>query len=105
MRIGVHMQKQVQLAFTGYDNKDVELTLKKIMKKLSDPKSDLKISTHGNPEYHDEPLANQPPLHGCNHQNVTIVSLSVSGSLKNIKRLVEIKTPDGVMVEILPQTA
>lgn len=96
------MQKQVQLAFTGYDSKDVELTLKKIMKKLSDP--DLKISTKGTPEYHDEPLANQPPLHGCNHQNVTIVSLAVSGSLKNIKRLVEVKTPDGVMVEILPQT-
>lgn len=101
MRMRDKMQIQAQLALTGYNDRNVKLALKKIMEKLSDSK----ITVNGDPIKQSEPLDNQPPLHGCDHNDLTVISISVSGSLKDVKRLVETKTPRGVMVELLPQAA
>lgn len=101
----MQMQKHVQLAFTGYDKSNVESALEIIMKTITKKSSNLDIIIHGTPISQRELLVNQPPLHGCDHKDLTVIALSISGSLKDVKRLVETKTPRGVMVEVLPQAA
>ena len=97
------MQVQVQLALTGYNEKNVEIALTNITKMISDSQYKLKVAITGEPVKREELLENQPPLHGCDHRNVTIFAIPVSGSLRDVKRLADTETPDGVMVEVLPQ--
>ena len=96
------MQIQAQLALTGYNEKNVKKALTKITKEVSNSK--LNVSISGEPVKRNKLLENQPPLHGCDHRNVTIFAVPVSGSLKDVKHLIDTETPDGVMIEILPQT-
>lgn len=87
-----------RIVFTGYNGIEVESSLKKIMRESR--KCD--VSIHGLPEHHDECLPTQPVLHGSGYGDMTIMSLIVSGSLKNIKRLLSTPTPEGMMLELLP---
>ena len=101
MRSGVQMQKQVQLAFTGYNESNVKLALKTIMKKSSD----FDVIVNGKPIQQHELLVGQPQLRGCDKKDLTVFSVSITGSLENLKNLVKIKTPLGVQIDLLPQAA
>lgn len=99
------MQIRTLVTVTGYNEEKVKTAVTKIRKKISDTRSKLDVSLDDEPVKKNNLLKNQPPLHGCDHKDITIFALPISGSLEDIKRLADTETPDGVMVEILPSVA
>ena len=42
----------------------------------------------------------EPKLWGCDSKDVTRITMTVNGSFADMKNLVHVKTPDGVLVEM-----
>ena len=84
------------LDLIGYDTSKIDSTASIIIKNLSKYNVDLqkkpfvkKISVNGD----------EPTLWGCNYEDVTRKTMTVRGSLNDMKNLIHVETPDGVLVE------
>ena len=95
------MQKQIQLAFAGYNESNVKTAVKTIV--TNSP--NFNIVVKGNAIKEDGLIINQPNLRGCDNKDLKIYSISIMGSLVNIRNLVKMKTPPGVQIDLLPQVA
>ena len=101
MRSGVQMQKQVQLAFTGYSESNVRIAVDTIVQNSAH----FDITVNGNPIKENGLIVNQPNLRGCDNEDLKVYSLSIEGALANAKELVRTKTPLGVQIDLLPSPA
>jgi len=95
------MQKQIQLAFTGYNESNVKTAVKTIMVNSSS----FDIIVKGNPIKESGLITNQPNLRGCDNADLKIYSISITGTIVDIRNLVKMKTPQGVQIDLLPQAA
>ena len=93
------MQKQMQLAFTGYDESKVKIAVKKIV--VNSPNFDIVVN--GDPTKEKGLIKYQPKLRGCDYKDIKIYSLSIIGDIANMRDLVKTKTPRGVLIDLLPQ--
>ena len=85
------------IAITGFDEKKI-LETANILKKKSD---DFDVVT-GNLIKRKHPFQFQAKLHGAADKDLIIYALSIEGEslLPNVKALIGLKTPPGVMVEL-----
>ncbi len=95
------MQKQIQLAFTGYNESNVKIAVNKIRK----CSSNFDIIIDGTPIKEKGLINHQPDLRGCDNKDLKVYSLAIQGDLANIKNLVKLKTPLGVQIDLLPKSA
>ena len=95
------MQKQIQLAFTGYHESKVKSALNTIRKNSEN----FDVVVTDIPIKHEGPLDFQPNLRGCDQKDLKVYSLSVTGTLANARNLVKMETPLGVQIDLLPQSA
>ena len=100
-RVG-HLQ-QITLSFAGYERSNLKSALSKIMEQSAA----FNVIVYGSPvKQHIEQVEGHPILFGCsNNDDIIIETLSVSGSLDNIKKLVRQDTPAGVQIELLSPAA
>ena len=91
------MEKTVQLLMTSYVANDVEITLSKIQRKASS----LNIHIDDILTQDETSRLEQPKLWGCDGKDVTKQAILLTGSMDKIKELIQINTPDGVLIEIL----
>ena len=87
-----------QLVVTGYKKSSV----KKAINIISTFAQKYDVKVGDKPVHHFSLVKYQPVLHGANISDLTIYSVYIIGNLKNIKKLMNINTPKGVIIELLP---
>ena len=93
------LQKQFQLAFTGYNESNIKTAVKTIVKNSSR----FDIIVKGAPIKENGFLTHQPNLRGCDKVDLKIYSISIKGILADIRNLIKMETPYGVQINLLPQ--
>ena len=86
------------LTFTGYQGTKVRETVKIIRENAHK----FNVDITGKPVKEKKPLRDQPKLHGCDVKDLTIYSLNIKGELPNVRDLVNMDTPFGIMINLLP---
>ena len=87
----------MQIILTGYDVPKINRAVSAILKNMS--RFNIKILK--NPSVQNVGRSDsEPKLWGCNYDDVTRKVMTVDGSFVDMKKLVNVKTPDGVLVEM-----
>lgn len=91
--------KSAKLVLTSYDQPKVDKSISSILKNASKFNVEIKegpfVQKIGQ-------FDNEPKLWGCDGNDVIRKAMMVRGSFSDMKNLVKIQTPDGVLVELLP---
>ena len=92
------MIQLIQIVLTGYDLSKVNKTVSTILKNM--PRFNIRI--HKKPSVQKIGRSDsEPKLWGCNSDDVTRIIMTVKGLFTDMKNLVHVKTPDGVLVELI----
>ena len=88
----------MQIILTGYNVPQIDRAVSAILKNMS--RFNIKILK--NPSVQNvSRFDNEPKLWGCNYDDVTRKVMTVDGSFVDMKKLVNVKTPNGVLVEMI----
>lgn len=89
-----------KIVVSSYNLPQVQGTITKIM--TQSPKYHVK--TVGKPFIQKMSVSsNQPKIWGCDGKDVKTRSIFLSGSSDDLKKLLKIPAPDGVLIQLLPQ--
>lgn len=89
------MQRSAQLLITSYDKQKVDQGYKEILAikskniHVGKPKPQKVSSTK-----------NQPPIWGCEDNDLKQVSITIDGEFEDIRKLLSIKTIEGVYMQL-----
>lgn len=96
----MEMQKSAQLVLTSYNLKTIDVSIDAILSQAVK----MNISVEGKPVSSKVvPSKKTTPMWGCERDDVQRKSIFVSGSIDDLKKLIKIKTPEGVYVQLIPQ--
>ena len=93
------MQRDAKLVLTSYDLPKVGESISTILKNA--PQFDIEIKK---PPF-DQKIGqsdDEPKLWGCDGNDVIRKAMILRGSFSNMRDLVRIQTPEGVLIELLP---
>ena len=92
------MLQTARLVLTGYDLSKIDRAVSVVLKNMSR----FNISIQEKPSVQKiGHLDDEPKLWGCDSKDVTRKAMTVKGSFTDMKNLVHVKTPDGVLVELV----
>lgn len=94
------MQKSAKLVLTSYNLDTINTSLAVILAQAVK----MRVSVEGTPVSSKVVFSNDDtPIWGCKRSDVKRKSVFVSGSVQDLKKLIKIKTAEGVYVQLLPK--
>ena len=91
------MERQT-IVFRGYDEKKIKLAMALILKKAKS----FNVSITDGPTKETGQILNLPVCHGTD-DDFLVFTISITGNLQNIRNLVRVDTPRGVILDLLPE--
>lgn len=90
------MQRSAQLLITSYDQRKVDQGYERI---LAIKSKKIHVGTPKNQKV--KLTKGQPQIWGCDKNDLKQISISISGSIEDLQKLLSIKTIEGVYMQLL----